>query len=271
MITFPNCKINIGLRVTGKRDDGFHDLETIFYPIQLCDGLEIIQNQHSSETKLGLSGLVIDSPIQDNICYKAFSLLKIDFPDLPPLQIHLHKVIPTGAGLGGGSSNGAFTLSLINQKFKLGLDTQQLLKYALKLGSDCPFFIINKAAYATGRGEKLETVQLDLSDYNIVLINPGIHINTGWAFSRISPGSSKYTLKQIVDTPVSTWKDIVINDFEVPVFREFPAIKELKEQFYNKGAIYASMTGSGSTVFGLFEKSFTPQLDIPSHYFMKSL
>jgi 4-diphosphocytidyl-2-C-methyl-D-erythritol kinase len=271
VITFPNCKINIGLHITGKRNDSFHDLETIFYPIQLCDGLEIIKNLESDGTELSLSGLLIDSPTHDNICYKAYSLLKNDFPNLPPLQIHLHKVIPTGAGLGGGSSDGAFILVLINQKFKLGLDEQQLMKYALQLGSDCPFFIINKPAYATGRGEKLEYVNLELSSYNIVIINPGIHINTGWAFSKITPGSSSYQLKETVEMPISTWKDILNNDFEVPVFQEYPAIKELKELLYKKGAVYASMTGSGSTVFGLFEKPFTPQLNLPAHYFMKTI
>ncbi|HJW17672.1 MAG TPA: 4-(cytidine 5'-diphospho)-2-C-methyl-D-erythritol kinase [Flavisolibacter sp.] len=271
MITFPNCKINLGLHITAKRNDGYHDIETIFYPVQLCDGLEVIKNQVSAVTELSLSGLFIDSPTPDNICYKAYSLLKSDFPDLAPLQIHLHKVIPTGAGLGGGSSNGAYTLSLINHKFKLGLDEQTLMKYALQLGSDCPFFILNKSAYATGRGEKLEPLSLDLNNYSIVLINPGIHINTGWAFSRITPGLPLKLLKEIVARPVPTWKDSLTNDFEVPVFQEYPAIKELKELLYNKGAVYASMTGSGSTVFGLFEKPLSLQLDLPSPYFMKTI
>jgi 4-diphosphocytidyl-2-C-methyl-D-erythritol kinase len=271
VIIFPNCKINLGLHITGKRNDGYHDLETVFYPIPFNDGLEIIRNNDSDHTGLTLSGLPIESTTNDNICYKAYSLLKKDYPTLPSLKIHLHKVIPTGAGLGGGSADGAFTLRLINKKFNLGLSDEQLIDYALQLGSDCPFFITNKPAYATGRGEKLEPVKLDLSNYSIVLINPGIHINTGWAFSRITASTRNDELKKIIALTPTQWKELLYNDFEVPVFKEYPVIKELKELLYNKGAVYASMTGSGSTVFGLFEKPATPQFDLPSHYFMKTI
>ena len=270
MITFPNCKINLGLHITGKRNDGYHDLETVFYPVPFYDGLELIHNQDPL-TAFTLSGLQIETSTEDNICFKAYSLLKKDHPALPPLKMHLHKVIPAGAGLGGGSADGAFTLLLINQKFNLGLNEQQLKEYALQLGSDCPFFIMNKPVYATGRGEIMEPVKLDLSNYKIVLINPGIHINTGWAFSRIVAAPRNDQLKNIIALSAPEWKNLLYNDFEIPVFEQYPAIREIKEQLYNKGAVYASMTGSGSTVFGLFEKSGTLHLNLPSHYFMKTI
>jgi 4-diphosphocytidyl-2-C-methyl-D-erythritol kinase len=189
VIAFPNCKINLGLHILQKRADGFHDLETVFYPIPLRDGLEIIQNASASPNQIEftLSGLAIDAKPEDNICVKAYHLLKKDFPQLPPVKMHLHKTIPSGAGLGGGSADGAFTLLLLNKKINLDLNEEQLTQYALQLGSDCPFFIINKPSYATGRGENLQAIELDLSSYQIVVVNPGIHINTGWAFSQITP------------------------------------------------------------------------------------
>lgn len=270
MITFPNCKINLGLHITGKRNDGYHDLETVFYPIPFCDGLEVIHNQ-DPHTEFSISGLHIENSKEDNICFKAYNVLKKVNHTLPSLKMHLHKVIPAGAGLGGGSADGAFTLLLINQKFNLGLNEQQLMEYALQLGSDCPFFIINKPVYATGRGERMEPVKLDLSNYTIVLINPGIHISTGWAFSRILAAPRNDQLKNIIALPVSEWKNLLYNDFEIPVFEQFPVIKEIKAQLYDKGAVYASMTGSGSTVFGLFEKSAMLHFDLPPHYFMKTI
>jgi 4-diphosphocytidyl-2-C-methyl-D-erythritol kinase len=270
VIIFPNCKINLGLHITGKRNDGYHDLETIFYPVPFCDGLEIIHNQ-DPHTAFTLSGLQLESSTEDNICYKAYSLLKKNHPTLPSLKLHLHKVIPAGAGLGGGSADGAFTLLLINQKFNLGLNELQLMEYALQLGSDCPFFIINKPVYATGRGEKMQPVKLDLSNYKIVLINPGIHINTGWAFSQITTAPRNVQLKHTIALPVAEWKNLLYNDFEIPVFQQYPLIKQIKELLYDQGAIYSSMTGSGSTVYGIFEKSATPQLNLPADYFMKTI
>jgi 4-diphosphocytidyl-2-C-methyl-D-erythritol kinase len=178
MIVFPNCKINLGLQILNKRADNFHAIETVFYPIDLKDGLEIISSSGAA-VEFSATGLPIDGNEADNICIKACHLLKNNFPQLPGIKMHLHKTVPMGAGLGGGSADGAFTLRLLNQKFNLGLSTQQLIDYALQLGSDCPFFIINKPCYATGRGELLQEVNIDLSTYKIVLINPGIHINTG--------------------------------------------------------------------------------------------
>jgi 4-diphosphocytidyl-2-C-methyl-D-erythritol kinase len=273
VIGFPNCKINLGLYILDKRTDGFHNLETVFYPIKLMDGLEIIQQDNPSEKGIEFthSGLVIDAKTEDNICIKAYHLLKKDFPQLPGIKMHLHKAIPAGAGLGGGSADGAFTLLLINQKFKLGLTEKQLIDYALQLGSDCPFFIYNKPCFATARGEKLEKITLDLSAYKIVLVNPKIHVNTGWAFSQIHPSHLRPSLKDAISRPVVEWRENLQNDFEALVFSHFPEIKLIKEQLYEQGAIYASMSGSGSTVYGLFEYEVEPQLQFPSHYFMKFL
>ncbi|MGN6402335.1 MAG: 4-(cytidine 5'-diphospho)-2-C-methyl-D-erythritol kinase, partial [Flavisolibacter sp.] len=207
MISFPNCKINLGLHILQKRADGFHDLETVFYPVPLRDGLEIIQNASSQDEIIFTnSGLTIDVQPEDNICVKAYLLLKKDFPQLPAVIMHLHKTIPSGAGLGGGSADGAFTLLLLNKKFNLGLHENQLIEYALQLGSDCPFFIINKPSYATGRGENLQETELDLSPYQIVLVNPEIHINTGWAFSQIVPNNERKPLKEVIALPVSEWR-----------------------------------------------------------------
>ena len=265
MIVFPNCKINLGLKILGKRDDGFHNLETVFYPIPFKDALEIIANtQNKNGVEFTGTGLAVDGEAIDNLCVKAYQLLKNDFPQLPAVKIHLHKAIPMGAGLGGGSADAAFMLRLLNEKFNLNLSTPQLLNYALQLGSDCPFFIINKPCMATGRGEVLEEVAVDLSAYKIVLINPGIHINTGWAFSQLSHGSKPLDSLKGSDgskpsdpykQPIETWKHDLQNDFEAPVFAAHPQIKTIKESLYNEGALYAAMSGSGSTVFGIFDKN----------------
>ncbi|HWI90015.1 MAG TPA: 4-(cytidine 5'-diphospho)-2-C-methyl-D-erythritol kinase [Flavisolibacter sp.] len=270
MIVFPNCKINLGLHILRKRADGFHDLETIFYPIALQDALEVVQNSSPSpDIQLTTSGLKIDSSNEENICFKAYLLLKKDFPKLVSIKMHLHKVIPSGAGLGGGSSDGAFTLTLLNKKFNLGLNEDQLIEYALKLGSDCPFFIKNKPCYATGRGEKMEDVELSLSNYKILLVNPGIHVHTGKAFSKIIPSDKRTSIKEIIQQPIEQWKDVLKNDFEEIVFADHPEIKVIKETLYQKGALYASMSGSGSSVYGIINKDTQLQFDFPSHYFLK--
>jgi len=269
MIVFPNCKINLGLNILRKRDDGFHDLETVFFPINFREALEVIGNPSGhSDTEFTASGLKVDGSSSDNLCIKAYQLLKKDIPQLAAVKIHLHKTIPTGAGLGGGSADAAFMLKLLNDKFNLNLSTPQLLNYSLQLGSDCPFFIINKPCFATGRGEKLEEILLDLSPYRIVLLNPNIHVNTGWAFSQISPSLPKRNIKEIVSQPVSTWKDELKNDFEEAVFAAHPQIKIIKEDLYRQGALYAAMSGSGSTVFGIFDKA-TPVGLFGNDYFKK--
>lgn len=253
MVTFPNCKINIGLHVTGKRADGYHNLETVFYPLSLYDCLEIITlPDNTTEPALTTSGLSIDGSTADNICLKAWHLLKDDFPHLPAVAMHLHKTIPMGAGLGGGSADGAFMLCMLNEKYNLGLNERQLIDYALRLGSDCPFFIINKPCFGSGRGEVLQPIHLDLSRYYFVIINPNIHVNTGWAFRQIQIHPPAHSVLEAVQEPVEAWKDTVVNDFEKGVATQYPAIANIKEVLYKQGAVYASMTGSGSTVFGLF-------------------
>lgn len=257
MIVFPNCKINLGLHIVGKRDDGYHDLETIFYPLPFKDALEIIPTHNKEENEFIATGLTVDGNPEDNLCLKAWYLLKKDFPKLPAVKIHLHKAIPMGAGLGGGSADAAFMLRMLNDHFKLDIFEERLIRLALELGSDCPFFIINKPCFATGRGEVLEEVAVALSAYKIVLINPGVHINTAWAFAQRSDGSKPSdrcdkSLKEIVLQPIETWKNTLQNDLEEPVFKAYPEIKAIKENLYRQGAIYAAMSGSGSTVFGIF-------------------
>jgi 4-diphosphocytidyl-2-C-methyl-D-erythritol kinase len=268
VIVFPNCKINLGLRIVRKREDGFHDLETLFYPIYLHDGLEIVEAERDAFSTTGIN---IDTETGSNICIKASNLLKSDFPFIPVIKMHLHKTIPIGAGLGGGSADGAFTLLLLNKKFNLGLSEKDLISYALQLGSDCPFFLINKPCFATGRGEKLEPVVVDLSAYKIILVNPLIHINTGWAFTQLKPARTTVSVKEIIQHPVSNWKEALINDFEMPVFENHPQIAAIKDHLYNIGAVFAAMSGSGSTVFGIFAKDASPQFSFPHHYYIKEV
>ena len=270
MISFPNCKINIGLNILSKRKDGYHDLQTIFYPIAIKDALEIIETDESAKNiTFSNSGIKINGAKEDNLCMKAFQLLKKDFPALPSIKMHLHKTIPMGAGLGGGSADGAFALQLINKKFSLRLSQEQLIQYALQLGSDCPFFICNKPSYATGRGEILEPLQLDLSAYSILIVNPDIHINTAVSFSTIKVGEHKTNLKELIAIPITEWKNSIINDFENNVFSSVPEIAAIKNNLYANGAMYASMSGSGSSVYGIFPKNYNTSLHFPPHYFYR--
>lgn len=251
MIIFPNCKINLGLHILRRRPDGFHDLETVFYPLPLRDALEVVSDDN---LQFGSSGIPVPGDEQDNLCLKAWHLLKADFPDLPPVKIHLHKHIPIGAGLGGGSADAAFMLRLLNDKFRLEISDEQLIAYAARLGSDCAFFIRNKPCYATGRGEVLEPLELDLSQYSWLLVYPGIHVNTGWAFGQITPRVPEQKLQQSILQPVEEWKNRICNDFEAPVFRAHPVLMEIKVQLYEAGALYATMSGSGSAMVGIFPK-----------------
>jgi 4-diphosphocytidyl-2-C-methyl-D-erythritol kinase len=274
MIVFPNCKINIGLRIYKKRKDGYHDLETIFYPLPFTDVLELIEYRDPLRTPripFTTSGLKIEGEAQNNLCVKAYKLLKKDFPKLPLIKMHLHKAIPSGAGLGGGSADAAFTLKLLNDTFELGLSTEKLMVYALELGSDCPFFLINNPCFATGRGETLERCDLNLSGYKIIIVNPGIHINTGKAFSQIMLSVQGISLKEVIRSPIKRWKDELYNDFEKIIFKEYPEVVDVKDQLYVAGAVYASMSGSGSTVFGIFDKESNPLLSFPKDYFIKEL
>lgn len=256
MVLFPNCKINLGLNIIRKREDGYHDLETVFYPIALKDALEAIRTGEQG-IRFSSSGLAVAGNPDDNLCVKAYRLLQQDFPEMGGIEMHLHKQIPMGAGLGGGSADGAFALLLLNRLFTLELSEEQLIRYALQLGSDCPFFILNKACLATGRGEKMQPVALDLSGYRFVLINPCIHVSTAQAFGGIQPQTPAKSIAEIIQLPISQWKELLVNDFEKNVATLYPEIAAIKEELYAQGALYASMTGSGSTVYGLFEKTAT--------------
>jgi 4-diphosphocytidyl-2-C-methyl-D-erythritol kinase len=251
MICFPNAKINLGLHITSKRKDGYHEIESCMIPIPLYDALEMIIDP--KKTTFESTGLSIPGESKDNLILKAFSLMKKDFPSLPAIQIHLHKAIPMGAGLGGGSADGAFALSMMNNLFDLILDDFFLEEYAAQLGSDCAFFIENTPKIATGRGEILEPIDLDLKGTHLVVINPGIHIGTKEAYAGVTPSAPKVKLKEVL-ADRSRWRDELINDFEASIFPNHPEIATIKAQLYEAGAYYAAMSGSGSSVFGLFEE-----------------
>lgn len=251
MVLFPNAKINIGLNIVEKRQDGFHNIESIFYPVfELYDVLEIVKNE---ELKFTSTGIKIPGNEKDNLCLKAYHLLKQDF-DISPVHIYLLKVIPIGAGLGGGSADAAFTLKGLNELFELKLTDEELINYARKLGSDCAFFIKNTPVYAFNKGDEFEAINLDLSAYDIKIEYPNIHIATAEAYEGIHPKAPAKNLKTLITAPIENWKATIKNDFEESIFPNHLAIKEWKEKMYNNGAVYASMTGSGSAVYGVFEK-----------------
>lgn len=254
MIAFPNAKINLGLFITEKREDGFHNIETIFYPIpRLCDILEVLPLKNSDKpVSFSQSGLKVDGDADKNLCVRAYYLLNNQI-ELPHVAIHLHKQIPLGAGLGGGSADGAFTLKMLNNLAINPLPVDKLSELALELGSDCPFFLNNAPCFGKGRGEKLESLDLHLQNYHIVLVNPGIHINTGQAYKESTPSPAPFNLKNLENIPVEKWRELVTNDFEKFVFANYPAIEQIKNELYSLGAVYSSMSGSGSTVFGIFK------------------
>jgi 4-diphosphocytidyl-2-C-methyl-D-erythritol kinase len=255
MLVFPNSKINLGLYVTEKRSDGFHNLETIFYPIPLNDIVEVIKRKDNLTEKVLFTntGITVDCSADKNLCIKAYNLLDNDFA-LPPVEIILHKAVPMGAGLGGGSADAAFTLSLLNGMFGLGLDQEKLAGYASQLGSDCAFFIYNIPMLGTGRGEILEPVNISLKGYSLVLVKPDIHVGTAEAYRGVKLEKPELPLTEIISRPVYEWKTWLKNNFEENIFRNHPAIAAIKEKLYDSGALYACMSGSGSTVFGIFEK-----------------
>lgn len=260
MITFPNAKINLGLSITEKRPDGYHNLETVFYPVPLEDALEI-KVSHDSDKKFTFYpyGINIAGNPENNLVVKAYLLLDKDF-HLPPIDIHLYKHIPSGAGLGGGSADAAFMLKLLNDQFNLQLSDEQLEGYATILGADCAFFVKNSPTYAEGIGNIFSPISLSLKGYQIILIKPDVFVSTKEAFSNIRPHKPEYSVKDIIQRPIQEWKDLLVNDFERSVFPQHPVIGEIKDELYQKGAIYASMSGSGSSVFGLFE----PEYSIPA-------
>ena len=278
MLFFPNCKINLGLKIIRRRADGYHDLETIFYPIALTDALEFIRLPDSPPgdhdelpgpvlPAFTAYGMSIPGDPAGNLCLKAWHLLKNDHPALPPVHIHLLKQIPIGAGLGGGSSDGAWTLRGLDRQFHLHLADEDLLHYADHLGSDCPFFIRNTPCLGTGRGEQLTPVGLDLSPYTVCLVDPGIHISTAQAFASCTPGENPVPLLELIRRPISEWRNNLINDFEKPLFDLYPELGSIKPTLYAAGALYASLTGSGSAFFGIFQKDAAPALSLfPDSY-----
>ncbi len=256
MIIFPNAKINLGLNIVEKRNDGFHNIETVFYPIPLCDILEIIENEkyNIGEEKVLFtsSGNIIPSDGKDNLCVKAYRFLSEKF-NLPPVKIHLHKVIPTGAGLGGGSADAAFMIKLLNANFELNIGEDEQIVFAKKLGSDCAFFIKNKPLFATEKGDVFQDIKILLSGYYLVLICPPVHVSTTDAYAGVVSQKAESNLRLNIKKDISEWKDLIKNDFEKSVFKKYPAIEEIKNNLYKLGASYASMSGSGSSVFGIFK------------------
>lgn len=275
MILYPNAKINIGLNVIRKREDGFHDLETLFYPILPADGLpdglsgtqecllDVLEIVESDQLQMHQYGIEYPGDPMDNLCVKAYRALKADF-DIPPVAIHLYKRIPVGAGLGGGSSDAAFTLRGLNEMFSLGLSDERLAAYAATLGSDCAFFIYNRPMLGTGRGEILEPADVPaLQGYEIRLVYPPYFVSTGAAYGGIVPrdkrvaNGEKFDSRQLLEllsSPVQEWRNSVVNDFETTVFAKIPQLAPYKDELYAQGAVYASMSGSGSSFFGIFKK-----------------
>jgi len=252
MVVFPNAKINLGLSVINKRDNGFHDIETVFYPVPLCDAFEMIVAP-DDKFSFSFSGIGIPGEVESNLCWKAWKMLEHDYR-LPPVKMHLRKVIPMGSGLGGGSADGAFAVRLINRVFALGLSVETMEQYARRLGSDCAFFIRNAPSFATGKGDRLLPVEVDLSGYFLVIVKPQVHVNTREAYGGIVPEVPGVSVKDVVRLPVKAWRKNLRNDFEKTVFEKHPVLSEIKEKLYSMGALYASMTGSGSALLGLFKK-----------------
>ncbi len=284
MISFPNCKINIGLNVISRRDDGFHNIETVFYPVNLQDALEIrlmkpldpqtIRKRIESHMLVGfdsifpsgkrrqsdipccslsMTGNEVECPAMDNLVVKAYTMLLEDF-DLPAIDIELHKHIPSGAGLGGGSADGAFMISLLNRRFNLKMKDSMMERYAARLGSDCAFFIKNKPAFAEGRGEILSSIDLSLSGYVLLIVKPDVFVSTAEAYAGVTPKVPEVSLKEAVRRPISEWKSLIANDFESSVFARHPQLAQIKEKLYGMGAVYAAMSGSGSALYGIFRE-----------------
>ncbi|MEN8122047.1 MAG: 4-(cytidine 5'-diphospho)-2-C-methyl-D-erythritol kinase [Bacteroidota bacterium] len=253
MICFPNAKINIGLNIVSKREDGYHNLETVFYPVPLKDVLEfIVPEKQIKETTIELSGTELDVPNNENICIKAYKLLAADH-ELPNLQMYLHKMIPSGAGLGGGSADASFLLKSLNQYFKLNISEKGLMNYASKIGADCAFFLKNRPVFASGTGNQFEHIELDLKGYHIMIVKPNLSISTVDAFNNIKPSMPETGLKELIKQPISSWKNQIKNDFELPLFQKHSELGKIKSILYELGAEYASLSGSGSALFGLFK------------------
>lgn len=262
MVSFPNAKINLGLNIVRRRPDGYHDLETAFYPIYWRDVLEITpfsaDDGREAGVRLTLSGIVPEGEPSDNLCVRAWRVLKREFPQLPAVAMHLHKAIPTGAGLGGGSSDGVAALRMLAEMHDLSVAAERMETLALELGSDCPFFVRNRPCFAQGRGERMEVLPLDLGAYALMVVHPGIHVSTARAFAGVRPAVPAVSIPEILSAPVEQWRGRLVNDFEASVFAAHPTIGLIRDELYARGAVYASMSGSGSSVYGIFPKGGLP-------------
>ncbi len=264
MIVFPNAKINLGLNITEKRPDGYHNLETVFYPIPLEDALEVVPAETSdNDFVLECYGIPTDCRPEDNLVVKAYRLLKKNYT-LPSIHIYMYKHIPSGAGMGGGSSDAAFMLKLLNEQFHLNISNEQLEQYAASLGADCAFFIQDQPVFAEGIGEIFTPIQLSLKGYKLMVVKPDIYVSTKEAFSLIHPQKPVLSIKEIIQQPIEHWRETLCNDFESSVFSIHPEIGEIKQQLYDAGALYASMSGSGSSVYAIFNKETTPSVCFPN-------
>ncbi len=263
MICFPNCKINLGLYIENKRNDGFHNIKTVFYPVTLSDVLEISLSK--TTTHLNIRGIKIEGNIESNLCIKAYKLLCKDY-NLLPIQIELLKAIPHGAGLGGGSSDAAYMLKLLNDFFNLKINDSELINYASQLGSDCAFFIKNKAVIASEKGDVFNEIELNLNNYSILIVKPPVNVSTPDAYKWVKPRNESIDIKDIIMMPINKWKDLLTNDFENSVFKNYPQIEHIKAKLYENGAIYSAMSGSGASVFGIF-KDEIPVISFEKEYF----
>jgi len=252
MICFPNAKINLGLRILNRREDGFHNIETVFVPVGFRDILEIVPSSDHT-TSIKMSGIAIDGSPDNNLCMKAAALMRLYY-NIPDVKMHLHKIIPMGAGLGGGSADAAFTIITINKLFNLDLDATRMKQIAAELGSDCAFFIDNTTSLGSQKGEVLEAINVEALDaLTVVIVKPDLHISTAEAYQHVVPNPLPSNLKELVLEPVTRWKETIVNDFEKPLALSYPEIEKIKQRLYNKGALYASLSGSGSALFALFD------------------
>jgi 4-diphosphocytidyl-2-C-methyl-D-erythritol kinase len=269
MIIFPNSKLNLGLSITEKREDNFHNIETVLHPLPLKDVLEIIPAK--TDVQFEMTGINIGGKPKDNLVMKAYEMINRDHP-IGPVKIHLHKIIPAGAGLGGGSSDAAHTIKLLNTLYSLGLTEARMEEYARKLGSDCAFFIRNTPTLALGKGDQFKPVHITIQKYDILLVKPALNINTAEAYSWVRPHKKASSLHECINLPVHEWMGNVNNDFEGPVFERHPQLAEIKASLLKMNAVYASMTGSGSAVFGLFERESIPAkgADFPGCFVWKT-
>lgn len=266
MVVFPNCKINLGLNIIEKRGDGFHNLESIFLPISYADVLEVLPARNGCTSfTLKTTGHKIFGDYRQNIVFKAYDILKKNYSEqVKPVEVHLHKVLPNGAGIGGGSSDGTSMLACLNNLFDLALTTEELASFALELGSDCPFFVYNTPAFVTGRGEHILPITIGsfLQQATVVLLHPQLHISTKQIFSKITPHKPNLSVLEAIQQPIQSWKDCIKNDFEEVVFSENIGLSALKNMLYNLGADYSSLSGTGSTVYGIFSSNTITETDL---------